>query len=1006
MRNQLHVLERQATSRTRDLQIAAEVSRQAAAITDLDDLLHRVVNLTKANFDLYHAQIYLMDAAGHTLGLAAGSGDIGHALKERGHRIALDSHGLVALAARNREAVIINDTHNHPDFLPNDLLPDTLSEMVIPLVVGQHLIGVLDMQADAIDRFDASDVGVHNTLAGQVAIAVQNAQAFEQLRATRRQEQLVAEINAAFAEAADEDAILAAVAPLVERYRCTSSLLTYYLEYDEQGEPTASLMRAARSGDGQSIPVDGLPYQYQRRDETPLLQTVLSNPTGLLVIEDMRTEARVDDESRQYIVQSGTLALIALPLHFNNRWQGAITFGWSEPQTFDAELLGLLRSLMLTASASVANRRAFVETQTAEQRAQWLARELQQVAELSTAAATIQDLDEMLPTIVDKTRDAFGLYHTQIYLLDEAGRNVVLAAGSGEAGRRMLKRGHQISLERGASVVANVVHQRAPVIANEALKSPDFLPNPMLPGTRAEMAIPMFVGDTLIGVLDVQSKQVNRFQIEDVQIKSTLAAQIAIAVQNARAYEAEQSVRSSLQERIKELSALQEVGAYGDEDLPLAEYLAKVVRRLPGSMQYPDVCVAGIELYETIYGDAEALTTPWKLTAPLILEGEQAGTLAIGYTEERDFLLEETPHINSIARRINAYTQRQQAEVRVQRLARELQTVADLTTATSTILDVDELMQSVVDKARADFDLYHAHIYLLDERRRTLMLAAGAGEPGRRMKASGHRIALDAPHSLVARAARERSGVVANNAQQKEDFLPNPLLPNTKSEIASPMMVGNTLLGIFDVQSEVRDRFTERDIRVYETLAAQIAVAVQNARTFVDVETARHNAEQLAAVNAALSQANDEQGILNAIAGLFSRYNPSLGVIGYFYSTNGEQTPDVYDIRAAQTGDGQPYPLENFPELQMTIDKYPAINRVFSNPDGMLISGDVQNDPQTDPASREYFKATNIAGVITVGLRTATTWHGAISLTWAEPVNFTDEILDQLRAILPTATAV
>jgi putative methionine-R-sulfoxide reductase with GAF domain/CHASE3 domain sensor protein len=168
----------------------------------------------------------------------------------------------------------------------------------------------------------------------------------------------------------------------------------------------------------------------------------------------------------------------------------------------------------------------------------------------------------------------------------------------------------------------------------------------------------------------------------------------------------------------------------------------------------------------------------------------------------------------------------------VRRRAAELATVAEVSTATSTILEVKNLLQEVVDLTKERFHLYHSHIYLLDEAGENLVLASGAGEPGRQMVAEGRSIPLDREQSLVARAAREQSGVTVNDVTQAPDFLPNPLLPDTRSELAVPMIVGGKVIGVFDVQSDVIGRFNDSDIQIQTTLAAQLATSVQNVRTF------------------------------------------------------------------------------------------------------------------------------------------------------------------------------
>ena len=169
--------------------------------------------------------------------------------------------------------------------------------------------------------------------------------------------------------------------------------------------------------------------------------------------------------------------------------------------------------------------------------------------------------------------------------------------------------------------------------------------------------------------------------------------------------------------------------------------------------------------------------------------------------------------------------------------AAQLNAVAEISTATSTILDFKRLLQEVMDLTKERFNLYHSHIYLLDEAGEHLILTAGAGEPGRQMVAEGRTIPLSREQSLVARAARERQGITVNDVTQAPDFLPNPLLPDTRSELAVPMTVGGNVIGVFDIQSDQVGRFTDSDVNIQTTLAAQLAASVQNARSFEKSKT-------------------------------------------------------------------------------------------------------------------------------------------------------------------------
>ena len=200
---------------------------------------------------------------------------------------------------------------------------------------------------------------------------------------------------------------------------------------------------------------------------------------------------------------------------------------------------------------------------------------------------------------------------------------------------------------------------------------------------------------------------------------------------------------------------------------------------------------------------------------------------------EAQAVIESQDEIGALAGAFNDMASRlKEALAVVTKRANELQSVSEIATIASLSTSAQNMLQTVVDETKRSYNLYHSHIYLLDEAGKNLVLTAGAGEPGRIMVTEGRSIPLDREQSLVARAAREGKGVIVNDVTQTPDFLPNPLLPDTRSELAVPMVVGGNVIGVFDIQSDQVGRFTESDINIQTTLAAQLAVSIQNVRSF------------------------------------------------------------------------------------------------------------------------------------------------------------------------------
>jgi signal transduction histidine kinase len=200
-------------------------------------------------------------------------------------------------------------------------------------------------------------------------------------------------------------------------------------------------------------------------------------------------------------------------------------------------------------STHIESLRLLDETERGRQQLDKRAREMETVAQVSTAAATILNPEALLQSVVDLTRYSFNLYHSSIYLVNEQGDRLELAASSGKVGQSMLAEGQSVRLNQKPSVVAKCARTREVVIVTDAEDDPDFVPNDRLPDIRSEMAIPMIVADQLVGVIDVMGDVPNRFVDEDRQTYTTLATQTAVALRNAQLY----ADQMATVERLKEL---------------------------------------------------------------------------------------------------------------------------------------------------------------------------------------------------------------------------------------------------------------------------------------------------------------------------------------------------------------------------------------------------------------------------------------------------------------------
>lgn len=182
LRDQLEVRiqERTATleKRAQQIQTISSMARTIASVQDINTLLANIVRQVHEQFGYYHAGIFLLDVTGKYAVLKAAHSSGGRRMLSRGHRLPLDSNSIVGFVTSRGEPRIALDVGADPVYFSNPDLPETRSEMALPLRVSEHVIGALDVQSTQTNAFSQEDVSILATLADQIAIAIENARLF------------------------------------------------------------------------------------------------------------------------------------------------------------------------------------------------------------------------------------------------------------------------------------------------------------------------------------------------------------------------------------------------------------------------------------------------------------------------------------------------------------------------------------------------------------------------------------------------------------------------------------------------------------------------------------------------------------------------------------------------------------------------------------------------------------------------------------------------------------
>lgn len=319
-----------------------------------------------------------------------------------------------------------------------------------------------------------------------------------------------------------------------------------------------------------------------------------------------------------------------------------------------------------------------VELRTAElaQRA----RELEAAARVAREATTFRGVEDLLTSIVGLIAEAFAYDHVSVYLMDEQGRNLILSAASSEAGKALVRSGFQQKV--GEGVVGTAAKTGLPRIVSDVHNDPDYLSLPGLGAVQSEVAIPMKVGERVVGVLDLESYRPQAFPAASVTIMQTLADQITLALENAR-------LLSASQQAVEELQRL-----YSEQ---AREAWARLIAGGVSAYRY-----TGVEVVPLV-DERETGRDKRRLELPLKLRGQVLGTIVLerplqqpAWTEDERLIAEAIAEQAALA----LDNARLIAETRA-RAARESLT-AEIAARLRASLDIEKVLQTaVLDFGRA-----------------------------------------------------------------------------------------------------------------------------------------------------------------------------------------------------------------------------------------------------------------------------------------------------------------
>jgi GAF domain-containing protein/HAMP domain-containing protein len=491
--------------------------------------------------------------------------------------------------------------------------------------------------------------------------------------------------------------------------------------------------------------------------------------------------------------------------------------------------------------------------------------QLQAGTEVSRAATTLTNPEQLVPQVVELVQQRFEFYYVGLFLVAADNRYAVLQYGTGtgsahEAGRVMKERGHRLEIG-GESMVGWVCANKQARIALDVGQDAVRFANPLLPDTRSEMALPLRAGERVIGALDVQSAQMAAFDESDSAVLQGMADQVAVALENARLFQQTQAA-------LKEIEATSRLLVREGWQSYLEQKTTRRAEFLAASGPVP----------APLQGKEAPQTEP--LTIPLELRGQSLGRLTLRREGSRAWSEDETQLIQTIALQTMLAAENARLIEETQRTLGETRALYESSREITSAGEMAEVLTAVLNNL-AHTGVHTAAVALFDaptrEQAKNIELAGTWDYTGTPRLAPGVRFEI-ASFPLFGRVTSEKALV-------SQDLLSDPEIDEMAKAVLgglglramaiTPLVARGQWMGVLFALMETAHTFTPSELNFHRALADQAAVAIDSRRLLAETQRRAEREALIRQITTRIRAAGDIQGVLETTANELAR---SMGV--------------------------------------------------------------------------------------------------------------------------------
>lgn len=535
------------------------------------------------------------------------------------------------------------------------------------------------------------------------------------------------------------------------------------------------------------------------------------------------------------------------------------------------------------------NATLFQQTQQALAETDEQARRLRLLNDLSERLGQVTNLLETYQQTVSTVIKVFNANQANIAIWTESRDELEVCATAGEDNR--------INIGQLFSPEEQIFH--TPIKRSSVFVDNEFS-HPLYPETGSVIIGPIFASGVIQGIILIGHKLPHRFGDQDKNFLTQIISILSAVLENRSLFDAIEKALATTEEqarRLGELNQLSEMlGQATSYNQVMELVLNRIDRIIPCMVSQAILYNQSEDTYTTYQIENGSLVEAGRINNPegsflgMVIESNRATTISnLDEVDLRDLDLMRALHniqsvigaplgagevvlgsimvanhkdftytsqdetlMMSIASILASTLDNRQLFQQIQRRSVQLETSAEVSRIASTILDPDELLPEVVELIKTGFNLYYAGIFLIDhtgertgEPGRWAVLRAGSGEPGQQMLAAGHKLQVGGS-SMIGSAIAESQAQISHDVGAAAHFFRNPYLPDTRSEMALPLVSRGQVLGALTIQSQWEAAFSQEDVTSLQTMADQLSNAIENARLF---EQAEIRAEELTVLN-------------------------------------------------------------------------------------------------------------------------------------------------------------